>query len=590
MKQKQSLKNKIISIQFIVLICIAMILNIIIIPKNELAASYTQTVKSGIESFPEEYRPILENLKNSYPNATFEAYYTGISWDELIENETKVHTRNTVINSSDSSWKCSCGKVVSGYACASQEIIEYYIDPRNFLNEVNIFQFLEISYNENVHTLSGIEKAVKNTFLDDNVTFTRYGQTKTMSYAEIILDAAKQSNMSPYSITTKIIQEVGSKGSSSVSGNYPGYEGYYNFYNYGAYDSGNAIVNGLEYAKTQNWDNQYDAIIEGAELLANSYTNAGQNTAYFYKWDVVGNSILKAGETKTISSSALFSHQYMTNIQDPTNQSKRLYNTYAQNGLLNGQLNFIIPIYEAEGSANKLPSGIDSSDANAYYVNDSDGINVRQEPSTSASKLTAISKDTVVLMVQRKCATADGYSWDKIKLSNGVEGYAVSDYLTPCNEQNENSQTSEKIIGTSTTIDNVRLRSQASTSGVKLATISKGETLEVIAKDVAFDGVNMWYKVRYNGTVGYVSGLYITDMVEINNDNGNTSSTVKKGDVNGDGTINSADALVILKYSVGTANLTGTYLSAADVNKDGKVNSADALKILKYSVGTDTID
>ena len=51
--------------------------------------------------------------------------------------------------------------------------------------------------------------------------------------------------MSPYSIASKIIQEVGTKGSNSVSGTYSGYEGYYNFYNLGAYDTGNAIVNGL---------------------------------------------------------------------------------------------------------------------------------------------------------------------------------------------------------------------------------------------------------------------------------------------------------------------------------------------------------
>ena len=70
--------------------------------------------------------------------------------------------------------------------------------------------------------------------------------------------------MSPYSIVTKIIQEVGTKGSSSVSGTYEGYKGYYNFYNLGAYDTGNAIVNGLKYARDKGCNNQYIAIIEGA--------------------------------------------------------------------------------------------------------------------------------------------------------------------------------------------------------------------------------------------------------------------------------------------------------------------------------------
>ena len=49
--------------------------------------------------------------------------------------------------------------------------------------------------------------------------------------------------------TIKIFQEVGRNGSNSVTGTYPGYEGYYNFFNFGAYDGGNAIENGLKYAK-----------------------------------------------------------------------------------------------------------------------------------------------------------------------------------------------------------------------------------------------------------------------------------------------------------------------------------------------------
>ena len=57
------------------------------------------------------------------------------------------------------------------------------------------------------------------------------------------------------------------------------------------------------------WTDPYRAIVGGAKLLANSYTNAGQNTAYFYKWDVVGTTILKAGQSQQISSSKCFNHQ-----------------------------------------------------------------------------------------------------------------------------------------------------------------------------------------------------------------------------------------------------------------------------------------
>lgn len=514
--------------------------------KSVFAATYyTQTVKTGIDKFPAEYQNALKKLKELHPNWNFDAYYTGLDWNTVVLNE-KVCKRNRVLKSSDESWKCSCGNVASGYACASEKIISYYLDPRNFLNEVNIFQFLEISYNERIHNVDGVKKAVKNTFLSKNVTYKngngekqnykieneiikitpntkltdidknakgelktgakvtvngkeytaivmgdingdgkvnsadaleilkysaelinlnnnaieagkingkvnalsalsvlKYsagvedisfsssdGKEYTKSYAEIILEAAKESNMSPYSIASKIIQEVGTKGSNSVSGTYKGYEGYYNFYNLGAYDTGNAIVNGLMYAKDKGWNNQYTAIIEGAKELANSYTNAGQNTAYFYKWDVVGTRILKAGETQTVSSSNMFWHQYMTNVQDPTSQSKSLFNTYGNNKLLDESLNFIIPVYNNMPNSNTMPSGLTTDDGDLYYVNCTDGLAVREKPTTSSTALTRLYKNTVVVVLEREFTEANGYKWDKVKLANGIEGYVASKWLT----------------------------------------------------------------------------------------------------------------------------------------------------------------
>lgn len=66
----------------------------------------------------------------------------------------------------------------------------------------------------------------------------------------------------------------------------------------------------------------------------------------------------------------------------------------------------------------------------------------------------------------------------------------------------------------------------------------------------------------------------------------NSSTTL--GDVNKDGKINSADALLVLQSSVGSINLDSEKKTLADVNRDGKVNSADALKILQFSVGSIT--
>lgn len=63
----------------------------------------------------------------------------------------------------------------------------------------------------------------------------------------------------------------------------------------------------------------------------------------------------------------------------------------------------------------------------------------------------------------------------------------------------------------------------------------------------------------------------------------------RKADINGDGRINSTDALMALQHSVQTVTLEGDALAAADVNKDSNVNSMDALIMLRISTEKVTI-
>ena len=344
------------NIIFISIVCILVILSLGQVSKA--ADTYYQYVKTGINQFPSSYQERLKQLASKYPNWKFQAYYTGISWNELIQNERdeSVH-RNRVTNNAPKSWKNSCGYVYDGWACASDAIVAYYLDPRNFLNETQIFQFVESSYNPEVQTLSAIQESVKGTFLDKTITCNDLNNHPvTMSYAEMIIKAAQESNISAFYIKSKIIQEVGSQGSGSVSGTYPGYEGYYNFYNFGAYDTGDPIANGLLYAKDKGWDSPYKAIIGGAQLIGKNYIEAGQNTAYFNKWDVVGTKILRDGESQTVNKSDMFWHQYMTNIQDPTSQSYSNYELYS-NSLQNG-ITFIIPVYDNMPASNPMPQDV----------------------------------------------------------------------------------------------------------------------------------------------------------------------------------------------------------------------------------------
>lgn len=55
------------------------------------------------------------------------------------------------------------------------------------------------------------------------------------------------------------------------------------------------------------------------------------------------------------------------------------------------------------------------------------------------------------------------------------------------------------------------------------------------------------------------------------------------GDVNDDGNINAADALMVLKHAAKIINLNDVQSLAADTSKDGNINAEDALLILKYA-------
>ena len=58
------------------------------------------------------------------------------------------------------------------------------------------------------------------------------------------------------------------------------------------------------------------------------------------------------------------------------------------------------------------------------------------------------------------------------------------------------------------------------------------------------------------------------------------------GDLNENGSIDSEDALTILQYTVGNAELTDEQLEICDFNLDGEISSEEALKILQYTVGS----
>ena len=57
------------------------------------------------------------------------------------------------------------------------------------------------------------------------------------------------------------------------------------------------------------------------------------------------------------------------------------------------------------------------------------------------------------------------------------------------------------------------------------------------------------------------------------------------GDVNNDGTVDSGDAILVLRYSAGLSTLPDVQKNLGDVNSDGSTDAGDAILILRYSAG-----
>ncbi len=431
-------KNKKI---FITIIIISLVSLSIFIYSKVVAS----TKLNGIENFPTSYQPYLRELSKKHPNWKFTALYTNLDWDYSVSQE-NVFGKNLVPKNYSDSWKnLTPGEynveVDSGWVDSSKQAVEYCMDPRNFLNEVRIFQFEGLSYDEQTNNLEGIEKILYGTeFYNTKVSYLNSsGNIINMNekYSDLILRGGQTSYVSSYHLASRIKQEVGPFLShSSISGKVQGFEGLYNFYNIGATSSSEpmgAIKKGLQYAKdgkgaseeTKNkylipWNTKERAITGGGIFIGSSYINIGQNTIYLQKFDVNDD-----------RGSDLFWHQYMTNVLAPYSESRSIYKGYENSGLLNTSMNFIIPVFNNMPTIPTQSPNINKNDFtedNTKVYCNTTNVNVRTGPSTTYEIITTITEQDKMTRIQK--GRQSGERWDKVILENGIIGYIYQSYVT----------------------------------------------------------------------------------------------------------------------------------------------------------------
>lgn len=137
-------------------------------------------------------------------------------------------------------------------------------------------------------------------------------------------------------------------------------------------------------------------------------------------------------------------------------------------------------------------------------------VNIRSSDSEEADKLDKAQVGQKFVLLEQK-----GNGWSKVAYGNG-EAYIKSDYLEidseepaePANgadtQTTQQETNSDKVSGTVTVKESVRVRAAASTDSEILGKVYAGDKLELIMKQA--DG---WSKIKYKGKTAYVKSEYV---------------------------------------------------------------------------------
>ena len=426
------------------------------------AASFeTEMLNKG---FPASYTKLLSALHRDHPYWQFEpvlvtSMNSQYTFDYVVSQE-DVGSRNLVTTSSwaPSPWT-SAGNANyspyyhpddttlydSGWRRASNAAVRYFLDPRNFLNDVDVFIFESLEYNFGIHTLERVGNTLSGSFMGNGAACDN-----GISYAQHIFNCGVQYNVSPVALAGRLKQEQGVGNSPLVKGtlgttlynyyiNKPdtdgrspvwgsvkktdvfdtaallGYDGLYNFFNIGASGNGRFAIylNAAKEAASGGWNTKAKAITGGAEKFAQKYVGGYQYTLYFQKFNTDPRSTRN------------FWGQYMQNIAGALTEGRTARKTYADSGILERAFVFKIPVY---GGMPDSPCP-DPAGGNSYYSpSASTGPTIFSLQATVSGGNGVVHFGNNVTSAQVAAGTlinfgttpADGYKVSKI-LINGVE-------------------------------------------------------------------------------------------------------------------------------------------------------------------------
>lgn len=580
------------------------------LPKSNIY-TYTYTTDDTYEQnlinigFPAEYASKLAILHAIHPNWNFTPSFTGgeqggMDFYTAVKGEASVLNRN-VINSANTTLRSTAdgayknGEWISlagnGWYAASEQTIAFFLDPRNFLDESEIFMFENLAYNPSIQSKDVVEKVLAGTFMSSSNPFECYEGANSCSigphyYADTFMNAGMDKKVSPVHLATRVRIEQGTNGSVLSLGK--GYNGdligYYNFFNISASGKTDSevIINGLTYAKNKNWNNQHISIYDGSNTIANYYIGRGQSTLYYQKF----NTLVKP----------LYGPQYQQNVKAPFSEGYTTYSSYYKAYSTieewdNAAYDFLIPIYSNMGSPTtldvsqngdatlknlnisscKLNPDFQSSAYNydCYIDETVKELNVSAEPTNSRATVkyeekTIIDSDEKTIKI----------------LVTAVNGTS-QEYIINIHREKREKITPVEIL------NNVGIK----VNDEYISNIAIGSDISNIINSVLNKYHFATIKITEANGQEIKEGIAKTGQIITLSSDGETITRkiVIYGDTTGDGIIDIRDLLSIQKHLLKSKILEHEYFEASDVNKSKNVDIVDLLQEQKHIMGASII-
>lgn len=321
------------------------------------------------KGFPKSYISRLKKLHKLHPTWRFTPVITGLDWDKAVDGMTEDPRVNTIWYAYTPAYKSTekgqynylTDTYTGGkFPAASVKAVKYFMDPRNFLTERNVFLFEDRKFH-------GYQKpAMVKKVLRRNDILEKYSET--------FYKAGKKLNVSPLYLAAKSFSELGTS-TFMMDGHKFKYKGVkyskcYNAYNIGSSDSLGA-VGGLIYANGgavkkdytagkgttygRKWSTPGKAIRGGADFLSRAFIKNNQSTCYTEHFNVMNG--LKAVGT----------HVYMTSLNGGISMAGQVSEKYDDYGIYEKNLVFYIPVYKKMPSRPcGRPSASSKKDNNCY--------------------------------------------------------------------------------------------------------------------------------------------------------------------------------------------------------------------------------